>query len=113
MRWGQTNGIYQRLFERLSWIENRVSSLGEKPIPQLKGLEAGLVLFGQNWNNKNVFETQKKNFEWFGWKTPAALSFFWQHTRNIGDESPDSYRDAIGEFKELLRALTAEERAPA
>src|SRR6202021_2277466 len=72
VRWGQTNSVYQRLFERLSWIENRVTSLGEKPIPQLRTLEAGIVLFGHNWNDEQVMKTQKKNFEWFGWKTPDA-----------------------------------------
>ena len=28
VRWGQANSMYQRLFERLSWIENRVTTLG-------------------------------------------------------------------------------------
>jgi len=54
VRWGQTNSVYQRLFERLSWIENRVTSLGEKPIPQLKKLEASIVLFGHNWNDEQA-----------------------------------------------------------
>lgn len=102
VRWGQTNSVYQRLFERLSWIENRVSSLGEKPIPQLKRLEAGIVLFGQNWNGAQVLKTQKKNFEWFGWKTPGALSFHWQHTQDTADESPGSYIDAAKEFEGLI-----------
>ena len=44
----------QCLFERLSWIENRVTSLGEKPIPQLRKLEASIVLFGHNWNDEQV-----------------------------------------------------------
>ena len=74
VRWGQTNSVYQRLFERLSWIENRVTSLGEKPIPQLKKLEAGIVLFGHNWNDEQVLKTQKQNFKWFGWKTPEIFT---------------------------------------
>jgi NADPH-dependent FMN reductase len=105
VRWGQTNGVYQRLFERLSWIENRISSLNEAPIPQLKNLEAGMVLFGQNWNNAQVLQTQKQNFKWFEWKTPAAMSFNWQYTDNIHDESPDSYRSAAVEFETLLKQL--------
>jgi multimeric flavodoxin WrbA len=103
VRWGQTNSVYQRLFERLSWIENRFTTLGEAPIPQLKGLETGIVVFGQNWNDAQVLQTQRQNFKWFGWKTPAALSFYWQYTRNAEDESPDSYFGAIEEFKALLR----------
>ena len=103
-RWGQTNSIYQRLFERLSWIENRISTLGEAPIPQLKELEAGIVLFGQNWNDAQVLKTQKQNFRWFGWKTPAALSFTWQFTMDAEEESPESYLDAIKQFKTMLRS---------
>ena len=103
VRWGQTNSVYQRLFERLSWIENRVTSLGEKPIPQLKKLEAGIVLFGHNWNDEQVLKTQKQNFEWFGWKTPEALSFNWQYTKDADEESSESYRDAVEEFGVLLQ----------
>jgi multimeric flavodoxin WrbA len=104
VRWGQTNSVYQRLFERLSWIENRFTTLGERPIRQLKDLEAGIVVFGQNWNDARVLKTQRQNFSWFGWKSPAALSFYWQYTRSAEDESPASYRGAIAEFDGLLRA---------
>jgi hypothetical protein len=103
VRWGQTNSVYQRLFERLSWIENRFTTLGEAPIPQLKRLEAGIVVFGQNWNDAQVLKTQRQNFVWFGWKTPASLSFYWQFTRDADDETPESYLGAIEEFKALLR----------
>jgi hypothetical protein len=101
-RWGQTNAIYQRLLERLSWIENRVSSLGEPPIVQLQGLEAGLVLFGHNWRDAQILETQRQNFRWFGWKTPDALSFAWQYARTASVESPASYLEAIREFGNLV-----------
>jgi hypothetical protein len=103
VRWGQTNSVYQRLFERLSWIENRFTTLGEAPIPQLKELEAGIVLFGQNWNDAEVLKTQRQNFVWFGWKPTAPLSFYWQFTRDADDESPESYLGAIEEFQALLR----------
>jgi hypothetical protein len=102
-RWGQTNSIYQRLLERLSWIENRVSSLGEPPIAQLEGLEAGMVLFGHNWRDAQILETQRQNFRWFGWKTPAALSFALQYARTASVESPESYLGAIREFDALVR----------
>jgi hypothetical protein len=103
VRWGQTNSVYQRLFERLSWIENRFTTLGETSIPQLRNLEAGMVLFGQNWKDAQVLKTQRQNFKWFGWKTPAPLSFYWQYTRDAEDESPESYLDAVEEFAALMR----------
>lgn len=104
VRWGQTNSVYQRLFERLTWIENRFTTLGEKPIPQLRKLEAGMVLFGQNWNDAEVLKIQRQNFKWFGWRTPAPLSFYWQYTRDEDDESLESYLGAIEEFRALMRA---------
>jgi hypothetical protein len=103
VRWGQANSVYQRLFERLSWIENRVTSLGEAPIPQLKNLEAGIVVFGHNWNDARVMQTQRQNFKWFGWRTPEALSFHWQYTRDAEEESLDSYHEAAEQFEGLLQ----------
>lgn len=102
VRWGQTNSVYQRLFERLTWIENRMSTLGEPQIPELNGLEAGMVLFGHNWNVQRILETQRHNFEWFGWKTPEALSLAWQYTGDENEESPESYLGAVGEFREAI-----------
>jgi hypothetical protein len=103
VRWGQANSVYQRLFERLSWIENRITSLGEAPIPQLKKLEAGIVLFGHNWNDEQVLKTQKQNFRWFGWKTPLALSFNWQYAADPDEESLESYLGAADEFGAFLQ----------
>lgn len=108
VRWGQTNSVYQRLFERLSWIENRFTTLGEKPIKEITRCEAGIVLFGQNWNGENVMNIQKQNFKWFGFKVPDELSFNWQYTRNAEDESQTSYTDAIREFHRLLQMCVAE-----
>jgi hypothetical protein len=69
----------------------------------LKRLEAGIVLFGHNWNDEQVLKIQKQNFKWFGWKTPAALSFNWQYTKDAEEESPESYLGAIEEFGALLQ----------
>lgn len=105
VRWGQANSVYQRLFERLSWIENRTSTLGQKPIRQLRKLEAGIVVFGHNWNDEAVLQTQKQNFKWFGWKTPAPLSFCWQYTLDPEEESRESYLDAARQFAASLKAV--------
>ncbi len=103
VRWGQANSIYQRLYERLSWIENRVTTLGEKPIKEITRCEAGIVLFGQNWNGEQVLETQKQNYKWFGFKVPDELSFNWQYTSDAEEESKESYKDAIKEFGRLVQ----------
>ncbi len=105
MRWGQTNSIYERLFERLSWIENRTSTLGEERIPQIANCEAGIVLFGHNWRGSDVLETQKQNYRWFGFQVPEALSFNWQYTDDEEQESAESYTAARNEFDGLLKII--------
>lgn len=58
VRWGQMNSIYQKLIERLTWIENRHSTLGEENI--VKNIEAGIIVVGQNWRGAQVVTLQKK-----------------------------------------------------
>ena len=96
VRWGQMNSIYQKLIERLTWIENRYSTFGESNL--LKNTDAGLICIGQNWNGKNVVKTQKKVLEFFGFKTPKELFWNWQYTSNINDESQKSYKNAYSKF---------------
>lgn len=97
IRWGQTNSIYQKLIERLCWIENRHSTLKEDNI--IKNIDAGTIAIGQNWNGANVIETQKKVLSFYGFNVPNQLSWNWQYTQNALDESEESYKDAIIKFK--------------
>jgi multimeric flavodoxin WrbA len=92
VRWGQANSFYQKLIERLNWIENRHTTLGEDNI--VSGIDAGCVVIGQNWNAEQVLETQKKVYEFYGFNAPDDLSFYWQYTRDFNDESKESYKDA-------------------
>jgi len=64
IRWGQTNMYYQNLIERLNWLENRHTTLGESNI--IKNIETGFICVGQNWNGENVNDLQKKS-SWFLW----------------------------------------------
>ena len=58
IRWGQTNSVHQKLIERLTWIENRRTTLGESDI--IKNVDSGVIALGQNWNGKDVVKTQKQ-----------------------------------------------------
>jgi multimeric flavodoxin WrbA len=60
IRWGKMNAIYTSLIERLTWLENRHTTLKESNI--VKDICAGIILTGQNWNGENVIETQKQVF---------------------------------------------------
>lgn len=100
VRWGQTNSIYQKLIERLCWIENRHTTLRESNI--VKDINAGIILTGQNWNGLNVVETQKQVLKFYGFDVKDELSWNWQYTNNANDETKDSYKKAIVEFQDDL-----------
>mgnify|MGYP001233804432 CR=1 FL=1 len=108
VRWGQTNHIYQKLIERLDWIENRHTTLGEKSI--IAGKDAGIVAIGQNWNGANVVKTEKQVFEFFGFNVPDALSFNWQYTDNSMDEKKSSYDNAINVFQKVFGFLLKKDK---
>jgi hypothetical protein len=63
--------MYQKLIERLSWIENRHTTLGEDNI--LDGKDAGIILIGHNWRGTEVLETQKIVLEYFGFHVVPDL----------------------------------------
>ncbi len=100
IRWGQTNSIYQKLIERLTWIENRHSTLGEANI--VKNIDAGVIAIGQNWNGKDVTQTQKHVLEFYGFNTPQELFWNWQYTDDAGDETKKSYSKAIKIFDDTF-----------
>jgi multimeric flavodoxin WrbA len=101
VRWGQTNHYYQKLIERLTWIENRHTTLGEENI--VKGINAGIIVIGHNWNGKNVLETQKQVLKYFGFEVVNELCWNWQYTDDSSDESNEGYKEDAKQFrKEFL-----------
>ncbi len=96
IRWGQTNMYYQNLIERLTWLENRHSTLGESNI--IKDIETGFICVGQNWNGENVTETQMKVHKFYGFKPNNNLYWNWQYTKNINDETKKSYEKTYDKF---------------
>jgi multimeric flavodoxin WrbA len=96
VRWGALNSYYQKLIERLTWIENMHSTLGEENI--VAGIEAGLIVIGQNWNGENAFETQRRVLQYFGFQVNPKLCWNWQYTQNAEDETNESYIKAAKEF---------------
>jgi len=96
IRWGKMNAIYAQLVERLTWLENRHSTLGESNL--LKNKEAGIVSTGHNWNGKETIKLEKEVLSFFGFKTPDVLSFNWQWTNDKNDESKKGYLESFGDF---------------
>ena len=100
VRWGQANSIYQKLIERLTWIENRHSTLEEENI--IKNIDAGIILVGQNWHGKNVIKNEKAVLKDFGFDVMKDLCWNWQYTLNADDETAESYKKAVKDFKETF-----------
>lgn len=100
VRWGQMNSYYQKLIERLTWLENRHSTLNEDNI--IKDISAGIIIVGQNWNGTKVLETQKQVLDFYGFKVNQDLCWLWQYTESIEDESNDSYKKSAEIFYETF-----------
>lgn len=96
VRWGQASMFYQKLIERLTWLENRHSTLGESNL--LENIQSGFICTGQNWNGLDVVDTQKRVHTFYGFKPNNKLYWNWQYTNKITDESQDSYKNAFREF---------------
>ncbi len=101
VRWGQMNSYYQRLLERLTWLENRHSTLGEDNV--IKNISAGLIAVGHNWNEKDVLKTQKNVLTFFGFDVRPELMWEWHYT-TVHDESSASYSEAAKQFSETFLA---------
>lgn len=96
IRWGQANMFYQNLIERLNWIENRHTTLGENNV--VKDIETGFICVGQNWNGENVTDIQKRVHTFYGFKPNDNLYWNWQYTKDVNDETETSYKKAFGKF---------------
>ena len=96
IRWGKMNAIYSNLIERLTWLENRHSTLKETNL--LKDKEAGIIATGHNWNGENAVKLEIEVLSFYGFKTPGVLSFNWQWTNDKNDESKSGYLKAFGDF---------------
>jgi multimeric flavodoxin WrbA len=101
VRWGQANMFYQKLIERLTWIENRHTTLGEKNI--VENIESGFICVGQNWNGENVTDVQKRVHNFYGFQPNDDLYWNWQYTKDVEDESKESYKKSFNKFVQNMK----------
>lgn len=97
-RWGNPNAIYQKLIERLDWIESSYTTY-EGP-NTIKGKKAGMIILGQNWRVQESLEVQYHVLNFFGFETPEELFMGWQFTRDTLDEEQKSYQEAPNVFEQ-------------
>lgn len=96
IRWGKMNAIYTQLIERLTWLENRHTTLGESNLLEAK--QAGVVAIGHNWNGKEAVKLEKEVLDFFGFNTPPQLSFNWQYLKDANDETQKGYENEYPAF---------------
>lgn len=96
VRWGQASVFYQKLIERLTWLENRHSTLGESNL--LENIQSGFICTGQNWNGLDVVDTQRRVHTFYGFKPNDLFYWNWQYTNKMSDETQGSYQKAFPEF---------------
>jgi len=87
---------YQNLIERLNWIENIRTTLGEQNL--VKDIETGYICVGQNWNGENVNNLQKEVHRFYEFKPNNDLYWNWQYTKDVEDESQKSYKNSHSKF---------------
>jgi len=98
-RWGNPNAIYQKLIERLDWIESSYTTYNGPNT--IKGKKAGMILIGQNWRVQESLEVQYHVLNFFGFDTPEELFMGWQFTRDTIDEEQKSYQEAPNTFEQV------------
>jgi hypothetical protein len=100
VRWGQMNSYYQKLIERLTWLENRHTTYKESNL--LKDISCGIIATGQNWNGKEIIKTQKEVLTFFGFDVKDELCWNWQYTQDKYDETQQSYKKSGKDFNKTF-----------
>jgi multimeric flavodoxin WrbA len=97
VRWGQANMFYQKLIERLNWINNRFIPYGEENI--IKNISSGFIIVGQHQYGDDITELQYNNHEYYGFNVNKELYWNW-NAENIeyDDETLQGYLDSYPEF---------------
>jgi multimeric flavodoxin WrbA len=106
IRWGKMNAVYAKLVERLTWLENRWATLGEKNI--IKDIEVGVISVGHNWNGEEAVKLEKKVLTFFGFKIPDDLFWSYQWTDDVKDESKSGYKEDTKAFDKEFNIMLKE-----
>lgn len=106
IRWGKMNAVYSRLIERLTWLENRHTTLGESNV--LKDIDCGVISVGHNWNGSEAIKHEKDVLNFFGFKTPSELFWSYQWTQDVKEESKSGYKQDAKDFENKFVKLLKE-----
>jgi hypothetical protein len=97
VRWGAANMFYQKLIERLNWINNRFIPYGEENI--IKNISSGFIIIGQHKYGDDIAELQYNNHEYYGFDVNKELYWNWNaEDIEFDDETLQGYLDSYPEF---------------
>lgn len=97
VRWGAANMFYQKLIERLNWINNRFIPYGEENI--IKKITSGFIIIGQLAYGEDIVKLQYSNHEYYGFKVNKELYWNWNaEDIMIDDETLQGYIDSYPTF---------------
>jgi multimeric flavodoxin WrbA len=97
VRWGAANMFYQKLIERLNWINNRFIPYGEENI--IKDISSGFIIIGQHKYGDDITELQYNNHEYYGFNVNKELYWNWNaEDIEFDDETLQGYLDSYPEF---------------
>ncbi len=97
VRWGQANMFYQKLIERLNWINNRYIPYGESNI--IQDIASGFIIVGQHQYADKICELQYDNHTYYGFDSNKNL-YWWWNAEDIqyDDETLQGYIDSYPDF---------------
>jgi multimeric flavodoxin WrbA len=102
VRWGSANMFYQKLIERLNWINNRYIPYGEPNI--IKDTGSGFIIVGQHVYGDKICELQYSNHEYYGFNVNEKLYWSWTaEDVNFDDETLEGYIESYPEFLEEFK----------
>lgn len=99
VRWGAANMFYQKLIERLNWVNNRHIPGGESNV--IKDITSGFICVGQHKYADEIVKLQKSNHDYYGFKINDELYWYWT-AENIlyDDETYKGYLESYPKFFE-------------
>jgi len=102
VRWGSANMFYQKLIERLNWINNRYIPYGEPNI--IKDTGSGFIIVGQHQYGEEIVKLQYDNHDYYGFKTNKKLYWNWNaEDIEYDDETLEGYIESYPEFLEEFK----------